>query len=99
MQYAPISAFLDNPRKACHALVEKAHEEWLLNDDCTEESASYDDMTVICIFLDDGSSSQNAAKINVAPTESAKTQERKKRVRQKTLRNLEEGKEENFFSN
>ena len=83
----------DNPLEACHAIIDKAHQEWLLNDDCTEESASYDDMTVVCIFLDDGKQHEVEPKIVEAPTEPAapgSTQERKKRVRQKTLRNLEE---------
>ena len=85
-----------DPLEACRALVDASHEEWLKNEECTdEEHASYDDMTVICIYLNalwEDIAAATAA--NAASDEEVDQpqsfQERKKRVRQKTLRNLEE---------
>ena len=40
------------PALAARAIIEQSHKEWLLNDDCCEEQANYDDMTVVVIYLD-----------------------------------------------
>jgi len=80
----------DDPMMACSAVIEKSHKEWMLNEECKcEESASYDDMTVICIFLNDDIS-QSGVNDQLPEQTSDHTQRRKSRVRQKTLRNLEE---------
>mmetsp|Transcript_6776 Transcript_6776/g.9149 ORF Transcript_6776/g.9149 Transcript_6776/m.9149 type:complete len:441 (-) Transcript_6776:36-1358(-) len=87
----------EDPLTACNAVIEKSHEEWLLNEDCTnEESASYDDMTIVCVFVDEAmevpSGFMNSSDTDTqlpAPTP-GKKQHHGKRVRQKTLRNLEE---------
>lgn len=91
----------DDPTQACNAVIEKSHEEWLLNEECVdEESASYDDMTIICIFVDDvgdesvgdsDSAAAAASKDDVQlPSSTPQPRHHTKRVRQKTLRNLEE---------
>lgn len=99
-----------DPARACEAVIAKSHEEWLLNDECVdEESASYDDMTIACIFIDDvGGNDESkeavgdsASAVEQLPTPPSTAEEqpqpqekRAKRVRQKTLRNLEEMDEE-----
>mmetsp|Transcript_7106 Transcript_7106/g.13969 ORF Transcript_7106/g.13969 Transcript_7106/m.13969 type:complete len:198 (-) Transcript_7106:1568-2161(-) len=82
-----------DPDKACRSIIEKSHEEWLLNEDCTEASASYDDMTVICVFIG-AELPVAAAATGDAPQEPPQRPHHRKRVRQKTLRHLEEMAEE-----
>lgn len=102
-----------DPMQACRAVISKSHKEWLFNDnECPEghEDANYDDMTMICIFLDDdsddgalrkeGNKSDSGATAatpdkgdiqqTTAPQEPEKTQKKRVRHKQKTLRNLEE---------
>jgi len=95
---------------ACKAVIEKSHEEWLKNEDCLEEElASYDDMTIACIFIYDKEEEEEEDEEEVgngvaaaaaepsdtaAPTtttaDASRQQKHRKRVRQKTLRNLDE---------
>ena len=42
-----IAARFDNPVEACHAVVARAYELWI------EREGRSDDITIICIFLDD----------------------------------------------
>uniref|UniRef100_A0A7S4N8C8 PPM-type phosphatase domain-containing protein n=1 Tax=Odontella aurita TaxID=265563 RepID=A0A7S4N8C8_9STRA len=76
----------DDPEKACEAIIKKSYEEWLINDDCVgdEEHANYDDMTVLVIFVDHPNSTKE---VSTTSTEHPRPH---KRVRQKTLRNMEE---------
>ena len=37
----------DDPARACISLVDNSHKEWLLNDDCDENEANYDNLTCI----------------------------------------------------
>lgn len=87
-----------DPMQACNAIIENSHKEWLENDDCVDEqSASYDDMTIICLFFnehdEDESKGAFVSETIAATTPSQgqqKQKQRTKRVRQKTLRHLEE---------
>ncbi|CAB9508983.1 2C and cyclic nucleotide-binding/kinase domain-containing protein [Seminavis robusta] len=83
-----------DPLEACKAIVNKSHEEWLHNEECEHDEdprASYDDMTLICIFLNNVWQVGDKDKAADAPqTEEVAPHERRRRVRQKTLRNLEE---------
>ena len=81
-----------SPENACAELVEKAYQEWLINDDCVdhEEKANYDDMTLICIFCDVGTTSPCESAQGQLPQAAPVQPKHGKRVRQKTLRNLEE---------
>jgi len=83
--------YRSNPDEACRKVLEKCHEEWLLNDDCTEEEASYDDMTIACIFIFDDTFVSSEKTNSVEKFATVKPHHsRPKRVRQKTLRHLEE---------
>lgn len=87
-----------DPMQACNVIIEKSHLEWLENEDCVDEqSASYDDMTIICLFFGECDEDESrVASVSEAVTAQLPTappqgrQQRTKRVRQKTLRNLEE---------
>lgn len=77
-----------DPAQACSAVIENSHAEWLLNEECKdEESASYDDMTMVCVFIYDDEGDEVSPP---PPTPTASQQHHPRRVRQKTLRNLEE---------
>lgn len=81
----------DDPALACIELIDKSHKEWLLNDDCDEDKANYDDMTCIVLFFDHPEHKNE--EIDGAPqasTHEKKAQRQGKRVRQKTLQNLDE---------
>ena len=92
--------YYKDPLEACRRVIEFAHAEWLKNEDCVdEEFANYDDMTIVCIFLGDDSDWESKKKEvasapadptadNALPASLQKTHS--KRVRQKTLRNLDE---------
>ena len=85
------------PALAARAIIEQSHKEWLLNDDCCEEQANYDDMTVVVIYLDHPDHVVDVSDVsgdmaNVAEVSHAPLPRMGKRVRQKTLRNLEETK-------
>ena len=98
----------NDPIHACMAVIEKSHEEWLKNEECigNEASASFDDMTIACIFIGEGedvkdngsrqqkdgiaSSMADSALASVGES-TGEAQPKRKRTRQKTLRNLEEG--------
>ena len=100
-----------NPLQACQEIVAKSHHEWLLLEgDIAEEdaSASYDDMTIICIFFGtpepheistDATATSTADAHATKHSDNASTASQspprphaphQKRIRQKTLRNLEE---------
>lgn len=98
------SFYQQSPLEACQRVLELSHQEWLLNEDCSgnEEHASYDDMTLVCLFLDRGETQPPTTKeahLQAAaappPTTTTRQQPHHKRVRQKTLRNCEE--DINFF--
>lgn len=92
----------DDPDKACREVIEKSHKEWLLNDDCGEDDANYDDMTCVVIFFDHpqedaaGDVNANADDGDPSPPPKSKSHQKErphrqgKRVRQKTLENLDE---------
>lgn len=41
-----------DPARACHAVVEHSHNEWLISEECLDGvGASFDDMTIACIFV------------------------------------------------
>eukprot|EP00804_Cyclotella_cryptica_P007509 CCRYP_010613-RA/>CCRYP_010613-RA protein AED:0.45 eAED:0.45 QI:0/-1/0/1/-1/1/1/0/404 len=81
-----------DPAKACISLIDKSHNAWLLNDDCDEDQANYDDMTCIVVFFDHPEHVDNndALPIPPSPVEQKQEHGHRKRVRQKTLQNLEE---------
>lgn len=80
-----------DPATACIELINKSHKEWLLNDDCDEDKANYDDMTCICIFFDHAAhKDENNVDLPQASTHENQQQRQGKRVRQKTLQNLDE---------
>jgi len=83
----------NDPAQACISLIDKSHNEWLLNDDCNEEQANYDDMTCICIFFDHPEHTDEEGSLTHTPqasTHEARAARQGKRVRQKTLQNLDE---------
>lgn len=88
----------DDPAAACRAIIEHSHAEWLKNEDCDEEHASYDDMTVVCIFLEatpstsaaDGNESSQLPQQTPQQQEEQQQHPHRKRVRQKTLKNLDD---------
>ena len=102
--------YYKDPLEACRNVIECAHAEWLKNEDCAdEEFANYDDMSLVVIFLGDGSDWKQEPKTETVPavamtpsTDSAEPvgastdgtpvlkKTHSKRVRQKTLRNLDE---------
>ncbi|KAL7542740.1 hypothetical protein ACHAXR_012022 [Thalassiosira sp. AJA248-18] len=85
--------YRSDPGAACKAVIDRSHEEWLLNDDCCEDEANYDDMTVIVIYFDHPDHG-DVSNVGIQDQPDQKRPERHhKRVRQKTLRNLEEMKE------
>mmetsp|Transcript_27505 Transcript_27505/g.58100 ORF Transcript_27505/g.58100 Transcript_27505/m.58100 type:complete len:158 (-) Transcript_27505:375-848(-) len=43
--------YRSNPTKAAEATIEQSNEEWLLNDDCCEDVANYNDMTCVIIYF------------------------------------------------
>lgn len=82
-----------DPLGACRAIVAQSQAEWLTNDDCGEEpgEASYDDITVTCIFIGDsqgGTAEAVAAAAEGSTAPLTASFNRPKRVRQKTLQNL-----------
>jgi serine/threonine protein phosphatase PrpC len=79
-----------DPAQACISLINKSHNAWLLNDDCDEDQANYDDMTCIVIFFDNPEQADALPPSLPAPLHSKQEQGHRKRVRQKTLQNLEE---------
>ena len=81
----------DDPAQACISLIHKSHKEWLLNDDCDEDQANYDDMTCICLFFDHPEHKNDNVVSDIhGSTHEKKEQRHGKRVRQKTLQNLDE---------
>mmetsp|Transcript_10321 Transcript_10321/g.19803 ORF Transcript_10321/g.19803 Transcript_10321/m.19803 type:complete len:438 (+) Transcript_10321:85-1398(+) len=92
--------YYKDPLEACRNVIECAHAEWLKNEDCVdEEFANYDDMTIVCIFLGDDSDwktdkteaiSTDAVSADSAEGVPVLQKTHSKRVRQKTLRNLDE---------
>ena len=82
--------FRNDPAAACKALLEQSHREWLLNDDCGEDRANYDDMTCVVIYFDHPT--HGGADAGAAPQAQQREEEgprrHGKRVRQKTLQNL-----------
>ena len=84
-----------DPAQACISLIDKSHKEWLLNDDCDEDQANYDDMTCIVIFFDNPEHNDNLTEALPSQTSTHQMREQRhgKRVRQKTLQNLEEMRE------
>mmetsp|Transcript_19466 Transcript_19466/g.40762 ORF Transcript_19466/g.40762 Transcript_19466/m.40762 type:complete len:302 (+) Transcript_19466:524-1429(+) len=89
----------DDPDEACREVIQKSHKEWLLNDDCGEDQANYDDMTCVVIFFDhpgdDAAGDANADGVSSPPPKSKshpteRPHRQGKRVRQKTLENLDE---------
>ena len=83
----------DDPARACISLVDKSHKEWLLNDDCDEDEANYDDMTCICLFFQHPE--HEVADVGATAPQSSSWQETTtrrhgKRVRQKTVENLDQ---------
>eukprot|EP00581_Thalassiosira_minuscula_P007753 CAMPEP_0183711080 /NCGR_PEP_ID=MMETSP0737-20130205/6655_1 /TAXON_ID=385413 /ORGANISM="Thalassiosira miniscula, Strain CCMP1093" /LENGTH=494 /DNA_ID=CAMNT_0025939491 /DNA_START=109 /DNA_END=1593 /DNA_ORIENTATION=- len=92
-------AYRSDPVRAAEAIVERSHEEWLLNDDCCEDDANYDDMTVVIVYFHHKGFNDEDHNITTETTngggEDVKAPPRQprpkgKRVRQKTLQNLEE---------
>jgi serine/threonine protein phosphatase PrpC len=79
-----------DPATACIELINKSHKEWLLNDDCDEDKANYDDMTCICIFFDHAEHKDESIGGPPLASTQEKQQRQGKRVRQKTLQNLDE---------
>lgn len=77
-----------DPAQACKEIIDKSHKEWLLNDDCCEDEANYDDMTCIVIIFDHPGQDNSQPPQETSPQQ--QTHRHGKRVRQKTLRNLEE---------
>ena len=84
----------DDPARACISLVDNSHKEWLLNDDCDEDEANYDDMTCICLFFQHPEHEVADVGATTAPPSSSSqettTRRHGKRVRQKTLENLDQ---------
>jgi len=81
-----------DPTKACEELIKKSHREWLLNDDCDEDEANYDDMTCLVVYFDhaehDEDVSDQPTTQDAAAESPAREPRQGKRVRQKTLVNL-----------
>ena len=86
--------YRNDPAEACRAIVRKSHEEWLLNEECEgqEHKANYDDMTVLIVYV--GEEDATASAPADASEQQPKHQHPRKRVRQKTLRHLDEMVEE-----
>jgi cGMP-dependent protein kinase len=88
----------DDPIDACNAVIRESYKEWLKNEDCLddEEAASYDDTTVCIIFIGEKETEIPAFDKDSVPETLSPAphppvhQHHGKRVRQKTLRNLEE---------
>jgi serine/threonine protein phosphatase PrpC len=79
----------NDPAKACGAILDKSHEEWLLNDDCEEDEANYDDMTCVVVYFDHPEH-ESIDSSRPPPQAQQKARRQGKRVRQKTLENLDE---------
>lgn len=79
----------NDPAKACGAILDKSHEEWLLNDDCEENEANYDDMTCVVVYFDHPEH-EGIDSSRPPPQAQQKARRQGKRVRQKTLENLDE---------
>jgi serine/threonine protein phosphatase PrpC len=97
-----------DPHQACREIVETAHREWLKNDLCASEDdpdASYDDITVVVIMLgqvettkdDTQGKDEDMPPTAEQPLADVTTEKTKKRVRQKTLRHMEDGPKEDVF--
>jgi len=86
--------YRNDPAQACRAIVRKSHEEWLLNEECEgeEHKANYDDMTVLVVYVGDEDATASAP--SDVSEQQPKHQHPRKRVRQKTLRHLDEMVEE-----
>ena len=83
----------DDPARACISLVDNSHKEWLLNDDCDENEANYDNLTCIYPFFQHPE--HEVADVGATAPQSSSSQETTtrrhgKRVRQKTLENLDQ---------
>jgi serine/threonine protein phosphatase PrpC len=99
-----------DPSQACKDVIDYSHNEWLKAEECSDENdpkASYDDMTMTCIFIcHEGDKAEleglpasttpatdDITSTNGPPEPGAKSspqQQRRKRIRQKTLHNLDD---------